>query len=103
MKPYFKILFITMLIHLGCFGMSVMFVNMVPTESTLSDIGLWIFLAGFPIAIIVDIILAIRWGKDLKQKLIYIFLMPTNYMGLILAVGSYLYIGWAFKQIFGVS
>lgn len=102
MKNYVKILFITMLIHLGCFGINVLFVNMVPASNPLSDIGIWIFLAGFPIAIIVDIVLAIRWGKDWKQKLIYIFLMPTNYMGPILVLGAFLYVRWMFEQMFGV-
>ena len=102
MKSYFKILMITMLIHLGCFGISVLFVNMVPASNPLSDLGIWIFLAGFPIAIIVDIVLAIRWGESLKQKLIYTFLMPTNYMGPILVLGAFLYVRWAFEQMFGV-
>lgn len=102
MKNYFKILFITMMIQLAGFGINVLFSNMAPPGSLLSDAGFWIFLAGFPIALIVDIVLAIRWGKDLKQKLIYIFLMPTNYMGPILAVGTFLYIGWVFEQLFGI-
>ena len=101
MKTYLKILFITMMIQLGGFVINFILSNMAPTASPLADSGFWIFLAGFPIAIIVDIVLAIRWGKDLKQKLIYIFLMPTNYVGPVLAVGTFLYIGWAFKQIFG--
>ncbi len=102
MKPYFKILLITMLIQLTGFGINFMFVNMVPATSSLSDIGIWIFLAGFPIALIVDIVLAIRWGKDWKQKLIYIFLMPTNYMGPILVAGFFLYLKLIYEQIFGV-
>lgn len=102
MKTYFKILFITMMVQLGGFMIYLIFINMAPAGSVLSEAGFWIFLAGFPIAIIVDIVLAIRWGKDLKQKLIYIFLMPTNYLGPILALGFFLYIGWAFKQIFGM-
>ena len=102
MKSYFKILMITMLIHLGCFGISAMFVNIVSTASPLSDMGIWIFLAGFPIAIIVDIVLAIRWGENLKQKLIYIFLMPTNYMGPLLVAGFFLYLRWIYAQIFGM-
>lgn len=102
MKSYFKILMITMAIQLGCFGINVLHVNMVPIESPLSDLGIWIFLAGFPIAIIVDIVLAIRWGESLKQKLIYIFLMPTNYMGPILVAGFFLYLRWIYTQIFGI-
>lgn len=102
MNKFFKILMITMLIQLGCFGLNVLLVNMVPIESPLSDLGIWIFLAGFPIALIVDIVLAIRWGENLKQKLIYIFLMPTNYMGLILAAGFFLYLRWIYEQLFGV-
>ena len=101
MKTYFRIVFITMMIQFGGFGILFIFNNMMSAGNLLGDVGFWIFLASFPIAIIVDIVLAIRWGKDLKQKLIYIFLMPTNYVGPVLAVGTFLYIGWAFKQIFG--
>lgn len=103
MKTYFRILFITMLIQLAGFGILFIFNNVTPTGSILSDVGFWIFLASFSIAIIVDIVLAIRWGENLKHKLVCIFLMPTNYVGPILAVGFYLYIGWVFKQIFGLS
>lgn len=102
MKNYFKILFITMMIQLAGFGILFMFNNMTSAGNFLADAGFWIFLASFPIAIIVDIVLAIRWGEDLKQKLVCIFLMPTNYVGPILFVGIYLYIGWALKQIFGM-
>ena len=102
MKSYLKILFITMLIQMVCFWVNVFWSNMIPNESPLSGMGIWIFLAGFPIALVVDIVLAIRWGKDWKQKLIYIFLMPTNYMGPILAVGFFLYLGWMYEQIFGI-
>lgn len=102
MRNYFKILFITMMIQLAGFGMVFLFSNIAPTASQLPDVGFWIFIASFPIAIIVDIVLALRWGKDWKQKLIYILLMPTNYVGPILAVGTFLYIGWVFKQIFGM-
>lgn len=102
MKTYFRIIFITMMIQLAGFGILFIFNNMTSTVSVLSDVGFWIFLASFPIAIIVDIVLAIRWGEDLKQKLVCIFLMPTNYVGPILFVGVYLYIGWALKQIFGM-
>ncbi|MBE5929652.1 MAG: hypothetical protein E7268_01160 [Lachnospiraceae bacterium] len=102
MKSYLKILMITMAIQLGCFGINVLLVNTMPMESPLSDLGIWIFLAGFPIALIVDIVLAIRWGESLKQKLIYIFLMPTNYMGPILAAGFFLYLRWIYEQMFGV-
>ena len=102
MKNYFRILMITMAIQLGCFGINVLLVNTVPMESPLSDLGIWIFLAGFPIALIVDIVLAIRWGKNWKQKLIYIFLMPTNYMGPMLAIGFFWYLSWMYAQIFGM-
>ncbi len=102
MKSYFRILMITMLIQLVCFGINVLLVNTMPMESPLSDLGIWIFLAGFPIALIVDIVLAIRWGENLKQKLIYIFLMPTNYMGPILVAGFFLYLKWMYTQIIGM-
>ena len=102
MKNYLKILFVTMLIQLGGFMLNSIFVNSTTGTSVLSEAGVWIFLACFPIAIIVDIVLALRWGKDWKQKLIYIFLMPTNYVGPVLVVGAFLYIGWAWKQIFGM-
>ena len=102
MKNYFKILFITMMIQLAGFGILFIFNNMMSAGNLLGDVGFWIFLASFPIAIIVDIVLAIRWGENLKHKLVCIFLMPTNYVGPILFVGFYLYIGWALKQVFGM-
>lgn len=91
-----------MLIQLAGFGIVFLFSNIAPAMSPLPDVGFWIFIASFLIAIIVDIVLALRWGENLKQKLVYIFLMPTNYVGPVLAIGTFLYIGWAFKQIFGM-
>lgn len=102
MKTYFRIVLITMLIQLAGFMFLFAFNNVTQAGSLLSDIGFWLFVASFPIAIIVDIVLAIRWGENLKHKLVCIFLMPTNYVGPILFVGLFLYIEWAFRQIFGV-
>ncbi len=102
MKPFFKILFITMMIQFGCFGINFVFAGIEPVAKKLLEVGFWIFLAGFPIAIIVDVVLAIRWGESLKQKLFYIFLMPTNYVGPMLALMAFLYADMVFKQAAGV-
>ena len=91
-----------MLIQLCGFGVNFMVVNKAPAGSLLSDIGFWCLIASFPIALVVDIVLALRWGKDWKQKLIYIFLMPTNYMGPILVVWFFWYASWIYGQIFGL-
>jgi len=41
-------------------------------------------------------------GEELEAEVDLHFLMPTNYVGPILVGGFFLYISWAFKQIFGI-
>ena len=89
-----------MLIQVLGVGMGLFFIDTIPSSGNLPNVGLWIFLAGFPIAIIVGVVLALRWGYDLKQKLMYIFLMPTHYAGPLLLLWSFMFIGRILRQMF---
>ncbi len=83
MKNYLKILLITLAIQLiGVFGESLLY-NLESSPGTLRWVRNIIFLGCVLVAIIVDIILAIRWGRNIKEKMIYIFLMPTNYLWIV--------------------
>ncbi len=75
MKTYIKILLITLGIQIGYFAIEWILINVMDVKNGF-DIG---FVLIFPISIIVDIILSIKWGRTLKEKLLCIFLMPTNY------------------------
>lgn len=92
MKTYIKILLITLGIQIGYFGIEWTLINVMNVKDGL-DIG---FVLIFPISIIVDIILSIKWGRTLKEKLLCIFLMPTNYTFLVVwAIAM-----WFVKQFF---
>jgi len=93
MKNYIKIFIITLMIQL--FGVVVKFLltNLWVESDILLDLGTAILLLSVVAAIIVDIVLAIRWGRSIKQKLVYIFFMPTNYLWLIYLIWAFWYIG----------
>ncbi|MBE5876473.1 MAG: hypothetical protein E7290_06255 [Lachnospiraceae bacterium] len=77
------------------FGVVVKFLltNLWVESDILLDLGTAILLLSVVAAIIVDIVLAIRWGRSIKQKLVYIFFMPTNYLWLIYLIWAFWYIG----------
>ena len=74
MKRYIKILMITLGIQLGSLIIAMLLANMFRMQGNLALLG-----TVFPISIVVDIVLSIKWGASLAEKLIYIFFMPTNY------------------------
>ena len=87
MKVYFKILGITLVIQLLGFALGLIAINL----TTYS--GVTIFVIGCISSIVVDIVLSIRWGSNIWNKLTCIFFMPTNYT-LIIALGfAVAYIG----------
>lgn len=83
MKKYIKILIITLGIQLGCLIIGMLLANMFRMQENLAPLGTVLFLISFLISIVVDIVLSIKWGANLAERLIYIFLMPTNYTLLI--------------------
>ena len=96
MKNYLKILLITLAIQLGGLAVSSMLYDLSGGDIILSDVGDIIVVLCIIASIIVDIILAIRWGTSIGQKLVYIFLMPTNYLWLAWLIWVY----WYFFQWF---
>ena len=92
MKSYLKILLITLAIQVGGLVVSKILYNLSGGTGVLSDLRIIIVLLCILASIIVDIVLAIRWGTSIGKKLIYIFLMPTNYLWLAWLVWAYWYI-----------
>ncbi len=80
MKNYLKILGITAGIQIASYLVAVLFAEMPIGLEDSSLIGVKIFLTGYVVSTVVDIVLAVKWGKNIWQRLIYIFLMPTNYL-----------------------
>ena len=83
MRNYLKILLITLTIQLGFDTCGTLLSELLETTGNISDISLVCSLVGVPISIVVDIVLSIKWGKTLKEKLLCIFLMPTNYIWIL--------------------
>lgn len=83
MKKYIKILVITLGIQLGCVVIGMLLTNMPGLRESLAPVGAVLMLVCFPVSIVVDIVLAIKWGDSIPKKLIYIFFMPTNYTWLM--------------------
>ena len=90
---------ITLAIQLGGIVLKLLLSNLGRGVDTLSGLGNIIVLLCVFVAIIVDIILAIRWGTSIKEKLVYIFLMPTNYFWLIYLLWAFWYIGQWIEMI----
>lgn len=74
MKRYIKILMITLGIQLGSLIIAMLLANMFRMQGNLALLGTVLLLISFPISIVVDIVLSIKWGASLAEKLIYIFL-----------------------------
>lgn len=83
---------ITLGIQLGSLAVGMLLANMPGMQGNLAPLGTVLLLISFPISIVVDVVLSIKWGADIAKKLIYIFLMPTNYTLLIVIL-------WAFRVI----
>ena len=83
MKKYIKIFFITLSIQIVGYLLSVLLNEVTVGSNLKSDITILPVILGVVVALVVDIILAIRWGNSIKAKLVYIFLMPTNYFWLV--------------------
>ncbi len=102
MKKYFKILIITLTIQLGGILLKMIAFNLGIESNTLLNIGNICVLFSILMSFIVDIILAIRWGTNIRQKLVYIFLMPTNYFWLVYLLWAFWYIGQWIDMITGI-
>ena len=83
MKIYIKIFFITISIQIVGYLASVLLNEVTFGLNLEFDITILPVILGVVIALVVDIILAIRWGNSIKAKLVYIFLMPTNYFWVV--------------------
>lgn len=83
MNKYVKILFVTLGIQVGLLLMAYIFYNLPIGYDILKKVGLLIFVVNTPISLIIGIVLAIKCGTTVKEKLMYIFLMPTNYTWII--------------------
>ena len=80
MKNYLKILLITLGMQIGWIALGMLLAKipgMLP--GIFSEIMIYGFFLVLLLSIGVDIVLSIKWGKSIKEKLLCIFLMPTNY------------------------
>jgi len=98
MKNYLRILLITLAIQLGGLAVSNILYDLSGGDIILSNVSDIIIVLCIFASIIVDIILAIRWGTSIGKKLVYIFLMPTNYLWLAWLIWVY----WYFFQWLGM-
>lgn len=86
MSRYLKILVITLFIQIFCFTLFKVLSTGQNSSLMADKIGTVFFFAAIPVSIITDIVLAVMWGTNIKEKLTYIFLMPTNYTWIIVLV-----------------
>lgn len=91
MKPYVKLLLLTLGLQTGAWAFSYLLYNYSDSQN-LALLASCLLIGCFPVAIVLDIIFAIRWGKSPKEILACIFLMPTNYVVPVFIV-------WVFYQI----
>lgn len=83
MKKYIKIFVITLLIQIAGYLISILLHEVTGGSNSQVDITILPIILGVIAAFVVDIILAIRWGNSVSKKLVYIFLMPTNYLWVV--------------------
>ena len=93
---------ITLVIQLSGIVLKLLLSNLGSGSDTLERLGTIIVLVCGVVAIIVDIILAIRWGTNIKKKLIYIFFMPINYLWIIYVFWAFWYIGQWIDMIMNI-
>lgn len=103
MKKYLKILMITLGIQLGFLAIAILLANMPGMQEPLEPLGTVLLLISFPISIVVDIVLSMKWGENIAKKLIYIFLMPTNYTLLIFILFAFHIIGQWMEILYNLS
>lgn len=95
MKKYLKILGITCLVQGICMGLSILLSMLGESWDGFSTL---VFFGALPASVLIDLIMSIRGKGRLGEKLACIFLMPTNYTGLLLLlwggnlVGQWLHI-----------
>ena len=102
MKQYFKILLITLAIQLSGFAVSMLLINLSDWTDIWFDLAIVVIWLCILTSIIVDIVLAIRWGTSIGKKLIYIFLMPTNYLWLAWLIWVFWYVGQWIDMLMGI-
>jgi|BioPla2DNA2_1021312.scaffolds.fasta_scaffold100539_2 uncharacterized protein YacL len=103
MKNFIKICLITLAIQLGGIVVGLLVSNLCSASDLLKRLGTTSVLISVLVSIMVDIILAIRWGTNIKKKLIYIFLMPTNYLWIVYVIWAFWYIGQWIDMIMNIS
>lgn len=87
MNKFFKLLVITTSIQIvGVLAVFVMNSFATGKLEVLALYSPYLYMIAVLISLIVGIVLAIRWGENRKEKLMYIFLMPPNYLSLAVLV-----------------
>jgi len=76
-----------------CLVLGMLLANLPGVQGRLTPVATAILFVGFGVSIVVDIVLAIKWGDSIAKKLIFIFLMPTNYTFLIIVLYSFWLVG----------
>lgn len=86
MKMYLKILIINLIV-LGIGILATWGADKLFTSGGRTSAGAALVLIAFlAVILFLGIFLPIKWGEDMKSKLLTIFLMPTNYLPLALVI-----------------
>lgn len=102
MRNYAKILLITLAIQLSGFVVKLLLFKLLGDADAVDMIGNIIVVISIIASVIVDFILAFRFGTSIKKKLIYIFLMPTNYLWMLYVVWTFWYIDEWIHMLTGI-
>lgn len=76
MKNYLKILFITIAIQIGAVTLGIM-IHLMSGRGY--DVLVVLIVIGYAVSLVTDICLAVKSDTAWYKKMMYIFLMPTNY------------------------
>jgi len=84
MKTYFKIFAVTIAVQIIGFVLAYVTDEFLRIQNVSTVLPVAFLLSGVLISTILGIILPVVFGKTLKQKLLTIFLLPTNYVWLLI-------------------
>ena len=84
MKTYFKIFAVTIAVQMISFTLTYVTDEFLRRQKASTVLHVAVLLSGVLISTILEIILPVVFGKTLKQKLLTIFLLPTNYVWLLI-------------------
>ncbi len=103
MKTYFKILAITAGIQLGGFGLTYLWDAILAGGETSTIAPLFVGGLFLLASMAAGIILPIKWCQGLRQKLLTILLLPTNYTWLVIAVALVRFVLGLLEILEGIS